>query len=70
MSQSAELLKMLKKAGKRGVPNYKFPQHHILRYSARIADLRALGFNIPEPERQRHWGRLTGVYVYRLIEDD
>lgn len=70
MSQTTTVLKMLRKAGNHGVANYKFPSSRILRYSARIAELRQEGFNIPAPERQMHHGRFTGVYVYHLIEED
>lgn len=63
-SQATRILKELKKHPK-GIANYRFPQMGILRYSARIADLRAEGYNII-PERQVINGRLTGVWTYRL----
>jgi len=68
MSQTSKLLTMLKKAGKHGIENYKFPQQGILRYSARIADLRAEGFNI-YCERVIIKGRYTGTFKYFLIEE-
>ena len=69
MSQSTKLLNMLRKSGKHGIENYKFPQQGILRYSARIADLRAEGFNI-YCERLVIKGRATGTYKYFLIEEE
>jgi len=68
MSQSTKLLTMLRKAGKHGIENYKFPQQGILRYSARIADLRAEGFNV-YCERVVIDGRHTGTFKYFLIEE-
>jgi len=66
MSQSARLLKMLQKAGKKGIENHKFPKHGILRYSARIADLRKEGHDI-RPDRVYNWrGKATGTYKYIL----
>ena len=59
---------MLRKAGKHGLENYKFPQQGILRYSARIADLRAEGFNV-YCERVVVDGRHTGTFKYFLIEE-
>jgi hypothetical protein len=68
MSQEARLLKALRKAGKHGVENFKFPQMHILRYSARIGDLRSQGFNI-YCERVYHHGKATGTFKYYLSEE-
>jgi len=67
MSQATQLLKMLRKAGKHGVENYKFPEAKILRYSGRIAELRAEGFNI-YCERVFVKGRATGTFRYFLDE--
>lgn len=67
-SQHSRILKMLKKRPKSGVENYKFPQAHILDYTARISELRQDGHNILA-ERQKINGRSTGVWVYHLIED-
>lgn len=58
---------MLKRSPKSGVPNYKFPEAHILCYSKRIQELREDGHNILA-ERQVIKGRSTGVWVYHLIE--
>lgn len=70
MSQTSTILKMLRKAGKRGVPNYKFPQKNCLRYSARIGELRAQGYNIYCERVVLPNGRATGVFNYILLEED
>lgn len=69
MSQTTKLLQMLRQNKIRGVENYKFPQRQILRYSARIADLRADGYNI-YCERVVINGRATGTFKYYLIEEE
>lgn len=56
---------MLKKAGNHGVANYEFPKHRILRYSARIGELRK-DYDIM-CERVYHHGRATGIFKYILI---
>lgn len=66
-TQATKILKALKRSPKSGIANYQFPRMGILRYSARIADLRKEGYNII-PERQVINGRSTGVWVYRLGE--
>jgi hypothetical protein len=66
-TQVTRLLRALRK-NPRGVENYRFPAMGILRYSARIADLRKEGFVIVA-ERVFLNGRATGVYKYRLIEE-
>ena len=66
-SQNTKVLKMLKKAGQRGVPNYKFPESHILRYSARIGDLRK-DYDII-CEREYHHGHATGIFRYILVTE-
>lgn len=68
-SQTSRLLKVLKANKKHGVANYRFPQMGILRYSARLADLRKEGYSIVA-ERVYANGRWTGVWNYRLIEED
>ena len=70
MSQTTALLKMLRKAGKHGVKNYEFPMRGILRYSARIGELRAEGFNIVAERQHLPNGRSTGVFTYVLIEEE
>lgn len=67
-SQGSRIIEMLKKSKRHGVENYKFPQAHILDYTARISELRQDGHNILA-ERQKVKGRSTGVWVYHLIED-
>lgn len=66
-TQNSKVYKMLKNS-KRGVENYRFPQAGILRYSARINDLRKDGHNILT-ERQIINGRHTGVYKYYLLDE-
>lgn len=65
-AQTSKILKLLR-ANKNGVANYKFPQNNILRYSARIADLRKDGFSIIAV-RQIVNNKSTGVWVYHLME--
>lgn len=69
LSQEETILKMLRKAGKRGVPNYKFQHHRVLCYTKIISNLRADGYSILT---ERHFlpnGRATGTYIYTLIEE-
>lgn len=68
MSQEAKLLHMLKQAGSHGIANYKFPEARILRYSARINDLRKQGYEILCERQVLPNGRSTGVFKYYLIE--
>lgn len=68
LSQTGKVLKMLRKAGKRGVENHKFPEARILRYSARIAELRQEGHNI-YCERVFIRGKATGIFKYYLTEE-
>ena len=67
MSQESKILKMLRE-NTNGVENYQFPKHGILRYSARINELRNEGYNILS-ERIKLNGRCTGIWKYYLIED-
>lgn len=69
LSQAEKIIRILKDAGNRGVPNYEFPKQAILRYSARIDELRKDGYNI-YCERQVINGRSTGVWMYYLTESD
>ena len=69
MSKQTQVLKMLRSAGSRGVPNYAFPQHRILRLSARLGELRAEGFNIVCTRDHLPNGKATNVFRYSLIED-
>lgn len=68
LSQEARILKALKKAGNKGVMNHQFPKMNILRYSARINDLRNDGHNILV-ERMYKDGRATGTFRYILRDE-
>lgn len=68
MPQDQKILKMLRDAGSKGVPNYEFPKAYILRYSTRIHELRHDGHNI-FCERQKVNGKSTGVFMYYLNEE-
>lgn len=70
LSQEDRVLKMLRKAGKKGVANYEFPRRGILRYSARIGDLRGYGHNISCERIKLKNGRATNVFRYYLIESN
>lgn len=69
LSQESKILKMLRKAGQRGVANHEFPKRRILRYSARIGDLRADGYNIICERVYLPNGRATNVFKYILVEE-
>ena len=69
LSQEERLLKMLRAAGNKGVPNYEFPKNQILRYSARIGDLRNDGHNIYCEREYLPNGRASGVFRYYLNEE-
>ena len=61
---------MLIHAGTRGVENYKFPEAKILRYSARIGDLRKQGYDIFCERMTLPNGRSTGVFRYFLLDGE
>lgn len=67
--QCTRMLRELRANKKFGVPNYRFIDMRILKYSSRIAELRQEGYNIIA-ERQRSNGRATGVWNYFLIENE
>ena len=71
MSQTSLLLKEFKKAGNKGLTNHHIANGlRILRYSARIADLRKEGYSIYcEQQRSRFTHRMTGTFKYYLIGD-
>ena len=69
LSQTTKLLRMLWAAGSNGVPNYKFYENRILRPSARIAELRAEGYNIIAVRQKLPNGRSTNVWNYILVEE-
>lgn len=70
LSQHSLILKMLRKAGRKGVPNYKFPQHRILNYKARLSELRQDGENIYCERQKLKNGRWSNVWQYYLLEED
>lgn len=69
LTQQEQVIKLLRKAGSKGVPNYAWYQNRILRPSARIGELRADGFNIYCERERLPNGRATNVFRYYLIED-
>lgn len=66
LSQSEKIIKQLRDAGSKGVPNYKLAEYN-LGYRGRITELRHDGYSI-YCERQRINGRATGVWIYYLNE--
>lgn len=70
MSQHETIIRMLKANKRRGVENWRFPQARILRYNARIGELRADGWNITMERDRLPNGRASNVWRYFLIEDD
>lgn len=68
-AQTTTMLKMLRKAGNKGVENYKFPQARILRYSQTVKTLREQGFDIQLARTYLPNGRATNVWKYYLTED-
>lgn len=69
MSQESTILKLLRKAGNKGVPNYVFPRHRILKYSSRITDLRQEGHDIYCERDYLPNGRASNVFRYYLNEE-
>jgi len=69
MSQTARVLTILRKAGGRGVANYEWPQHRILRVSARIGELRAEGYDILCERDYLPNGRATNVFRHIILEE-
>ena len=69
LSQSSKVLKMLREAGNKGVANYEFPRHRILRLSARLGELRAEGYNIYCERQRLPNGRATNVWRYYINEE-
>lgn len=64
LTQAGRILKQLKDAGSKGVPNYKLANYN-LGYRGRISDLRKSKHNI-HCERQVINGVPTGVWIYYL----
>lgn len=69
-SQHSRIIKMLRKAPKRGVPNWRFPAAGILGYTARMSELRKDGYNILVERQKLPNGLMSNTYHYFLIEDD
>ena len=69
LSQNDRIIKMLRRAGSRGIANYEFPRHRILRLSARVNDLRQDGYNIYCERQYLPNGRATNVWKYYLNEE-
>ena len=69
MSQHAQILKILRKAGNKGVANHVFPGMRILDYTARISELRHDGHNVVAERQHLPNGRATNTFRYYLIED-
>lgn len=69
LSQHARMLRLMRRAPKNGVPNYKFSNHGILCYSKRISELRNEGWNIQGIRVFDKDGKATGVWRYKLIEE-
>lgn len=69
MSQEQRVLEFLKRRKVIGVKNHEFPNIGILRYSARLSDLRKKGHHIT-CERLYKNGKATGTFIYRLTDLD
>lgn len=70
-TQIQRTYRLLKLAGKDGVPNYKFPEHNLLRYSHYIKKLRdEYDCHITVERQYLPNGRASNVYWYYLEEDD
>lgn len=69
MLQTSRALKMLKKAGNKGIENHVFPRYGILRYSSVISDLRDAGYVISVERKYLKNGRASNIYIYRLVEE-
>ena len=63
--------KLLKKAGSRGVHNYEFPEHRLLRYSHYIKVLRdEYDCHITVERLKLPNGKASNVYLYKLVGED
>lgn len=67
--QTSKMLKMLKRAGSRGIENYKFAKAGMLRYSSVVSDLRNDGYDIFVERVYLPNGRATNIYRYFLLEE-
>lgn len=70
LSQNERMVQMMRRAGKRGVKNYEFPEQRILNYKARISELRQEGYNILVERVKLPNGKSTNVWTYTLIEEN
>lgn len=70
LSQEGIVLRALRKAGKHGVANYKFPELRVLCYTKVISDLRKDGYNITRERVKLPNGKSTQVHKYFLMEED
>lgn len=68
MSQEQRVLQMLRRRPVLGVKNYEFTNAGILRYSARIGNLRKQ-YHIT-CERLYRKGKATGTFIYKLVEPE
>lgn len=64
------MLKMMRRAGSRGVKNYEFTEAHILNYKARKSELSEEGYNILVEREKLPNGRYSNVWFYILIEEN
>lgn len=62
-SQATRVLRYLQARGRYGVKNHEFVDQNILRYGARITELRQNGYHI----KAQYKG--NGVYLYTLIDE-
>lgn len=70
MSQHTRIIQMLKANKRRGVENWRFAREGILRYNARIGELRSDGWTITMQRDQLPNGRVTNTFRYFLVEED
>jgi hypothetical protein len=69
LSKQTRILRALKAAGSGGVENWKLAQI-TFRFSARLGELRADGYIIPPPTRDKlKNGRTSNTFRYHLIEE-
>lgn len=66
-TQQTKILNLLRKTPT-GVPNYRFPQIGILKYSSRITELRHDGYNVYCERDRLPNGKATSIYRYFLNE--
>lgn len=70
-TQISRTYKLLLKRGSKGVYNYEFPTHRLLRYSHYIKKLRdEYGCHITAERLKLSNGRASNVWVYRLVDEE